>query len=204
MEILPLALTMMVGPQIITAIILVTAKNVVKPSLAYITGVATAALVGTSVFFAIGSIFNLQDNSSNEPSQTAIVIQTIIIGLLVIAALKTFINREKITLPKWMSELQSITPRRAFKVGLMLILFMPTDIAVMLTVGLNLASHSSTAVNFLPFWALTIFIAALPLITYLIFHKRAVKAMPKVRAWMESNSWVVSLAAYLVFIYLLW
>lgn len=203
-EILPLALTMMMGPQIITPIILVTAKKVISSSLAYILAVTLAAITGTLIFTFLAGMFGWSDPDSGEPSQLALTIQTVLIALLVFAAVKTYLGRKTAKLPKWMSSLQTATPKETFKIGLLLIFLMPTDIIAMLTVGINLASNSNGAIQLLPFIALTAFIASLPLLAYLLMGKRAKVAMPKVREWMEGNSWVVSIVAYFVFIGLIW
>lgn len=203
-EILPLALTMMVGPQIITAIILITAKGAVKLSLSFIAGVALAATVGTLFFAVLASLFNWTAAGSKEPSTVALWIQTGLIILLIGAAIKTYLNRAHSTLPKWMGSLQNATPRKAFTTALGLIGIMPTDLVAMATVGINLASHQEDKIRLVPFLLMTVFIAALPLIGYLIFRKRAAEVMPKVRQWMDDNSWVVSIAADLVFIFLIW
>jgi hypothetical protein len=49
----------------------------------------------------------------------------------------------------------------------------------------------------------TIFIAALPVLSYLLFHRRAVRAMPKVRDWMNTHSWLVNIIVYIIFILLI-
>ncbi len=203
-EILPLAFTMLAGPQIITAIILVTAKRAIKSSLAYILGVALAASFGIGIFYEIAKAFHLQLSTNSGPTTFEKTLQTIIIVLLFLAAFKTYFNRAKVTLPKWMGKLENATPGTAFKTALILILLMPSDLAIMFTVGLNRASHNSDPIEVLPFIALTTLITALPLLLYLIFRKEAVKVMPAVRAWIENNSWVVSCVAYLIFIILLW
>ena len=203
-EILPLAFTMMVGPQIITSIILVTAKNVVRPSLAYILGVAVASLSGTLAFSLLAQVFDWTVGGTNDPSPVALFLQTALILLLIFASIRTYMKRKTITLPKWMSKLQDPNSREMFKLGLLLILLMPSDLVIMATVGINLASNSGNQIALFPFIALTVLIAAMPLIFYLFFRKRAVKLMPKVREWMNGNSWVVSIAAYVIFIILLW
>lgn len=203
-QILPLAITMMAGPQIITSILLVTAKRVIAPSLAYIAAVALAATTGTLVFFGIANLFGLQESGTNNPSTFALTIQTLLVVLLIFLSLKTFLNRRTSELPSWMRGLQNTTPKKAFKVGLTLIFLMPSDLIIMSTVGINLASQSSNSVALLPFIALTTLIAALPLLAYLLFGEKAKKTMPKARTWMEHNSWVVSIIAYAIFIYLLW
>ena len=38
---------------------------------------------------------------------------------------------------------------------------------------------------------------------YLLFYRRAQRAMPKVRDWMNSNSWLVNIIVCIVFIFLI-
>jgi hypothetical protein len=49
----------------------------------------------------------------------------------------------------------------------------------------------------------TILIAALPVLSYLLFRRRAQQVMPKVRDWMNTNSWLVNIIVYVVFIFLI-
>jgi hypothetical protein len=202
-EILPLAFTMMVGPQIITSIVLATADKVVKPSLAYVAGIGLATTLGTVAFFGIATLFRLRNPSSHDPSHDAKVLQTILVLLLALLALWTWHKRATTQLPSWMGKLQTATPKTAFRTALLLIFLMPADLLIMSTVGINLASHQ-TRLPVVPFVGLTMLIAAAPLIAYLVFHRRAVVAMPKVRAWMDNHSWVIAIGAYAIFIALLW
>ena len=204
-EILVLAITMMAGPQIITAVLLITSKRAVAASLGFIAGIAFATLTGSAVFYSIAKLFSLSDPATSHPSHTALVIQSILVGLLIVLAIKKYIGRKTSVEPKWMASLVNASPKTAFKTALTLIYLMPGDIIMMSIVGINLASHSTKSYpHLMPFVALTTLIGSIPLLTFLIFHKRAVKAMPKIRAWLETNSWAVSVAVYLVFVYLLW
>jgi hypothetical protein len=54
-----------------------------------------------------------------------------------------------------------------------------------------------------PFVAATIFIAALPVLAFLLFRRRAQRVMLKVRDWMNINSWLVNIIVYIVFILLI-
>jgi len=38
---------------------------------------------------------------------------------------------------------------------------------------------------------------------YLLFHRRAVTAMPKLRDWMNANSWLVNIIVCAIFIVLI-
>ena len=67
----------------------------------------------------------------------------------------------------------SADPKQALKTGLLVILLMPSDIIIMLTVGVNLTQNNLGLVAALPFIGATVLIAALPLLLYLLFQRRA-------------------------------
>lgn len=198
---LPLAVTMMAGPQIMSAIIFVTAPRAVRVSVGFLIGVAVAATVGTAITWGIASLFDLGDPEDSGSSGN--VVQYVLVGLLVAAALKNWIRRESIQPPKWLGTLMSADPRKALKVGLLVILLMPSDILVMLTVGTNLAQTDAAFVSALPFIGATVLIAALPLLFLLLFHRRAVAAMPHVRDWMNTHSWLINIIVCGIFIVLI-
>jgi hypothetical protein len=86
---------------------------------------------------------------------------------------------------------------------LLVILLMPSDIIIMLTVGLNLEDSGSAFVDALPFIGATMLVAAAPLLGYILFHRRAQRAMPKLRDWMNANAWLVNVIVCGVFIVLI-
>jgi threonine/homoserine/homoserine lactone efflux protein len=204
-EILPLAVTMMAGPQIMSAIIFVTSDRAVPVSLAFVTGVAIAIVVGvaaaTGVASLLGDSASLGDDS--ETGSAGTIIQIALVALLIAAAIKNYVRRETVEPPKWLGKLQTADPKQAFRTGLLVILLMPSDVIIMLTVGLNLEHSGSSLSDALPFVAATVFIAALPLIGFLIFHRRARVAMPKLRDWMNANSWLVNIIVCVIFIVLI-
>src|SRR5215210_255758 len=199
--ILPLAITMMAGPQIMSAIIFVTASKPVKLSAAFLAAVAIAATVGVAIFLALGNNFSLGDPGGN--GSTGLIVQYVLVGLLVLLAIKNYVRRETIEPPKWLGTLQNAGPGTAFKTGLLLISLMPSDLIIMMTVGTNLAQYNSSILAALPFLAATVLVAALPVLFYLLFRRRAQRAMPKVRNWMNSNSWLVNIIVCGVFIALI-
>ena len=84
-----------------------------------------------------------------------------------------------------------------------MILLMPSDIVILLPVGANLEQSSSSFVEALPFIAATVLIAALPLLGYLLFHRQAIRAMPRLRDWMNGHSWLVNIGVCCIFIALI-
>ena len=205
LDVLPLAITMMVGPQIMSAIIFLTTPKPLKTSGAFDLGVAIATTVGVLIALALTSLLgngvSLGD-PSNEGS-TGSIIQYLLVGALVALAMRNYLGRETVEPPRWLGTLMSADPKQALKTGLLVILLMPSDIIIMLTVGVNLAQNNLGLVAALPFIGATVLVAALPLMLYLLFHRRAQRLMPKVRDWMSSNSWLVNIIACVVFIVLI-
>ncbi len=67
LDILPLAITMMAGPQIMSAIIFVTASKPVRISAAFLAGVTIATTVGLVVLLAVVSLLG-NSVSLGDPS----------------------------------------------------------------------------------------------------------------------------------------
>jgi hypothetical protein len=199
--ILPLAVTMMAGPQEMTAIIFVTHPNPVKVSLAFLAGVTAAMVLGTTIYYLLAGTIELGDPSSTGSSGT--IIQLVLAGLLALLALRTYRHRATIEPPKWLGGMMEASPTEALLMGFLLIFVMPTDIASMVTVGANLQQNDKSLISALPFWGLTLLIAALPILSYLLFRNRAKTAMPKVRDWMYANSWLVNIIVIGIFIVLI-
>jgi threonine/homoserine/homoserine lactone efflux protein len=201
LQILPLAITMMAGPQIMAAIIFVTAPKALRVSVPFLAGVAIATTVGVIITTTIASLLSLGDPSDSGSSGN--IIQYVLVGLLVALAIKNYVGRETAEPPRWLGALQSADVKRAFMTGLLVILLMPSDIIIMLTVGTNLAQNNAGLVAALPFIGATVLVAALPLLFFLLFHRRAQQFMPKVRDWMNTHSWLVNIIVCGVFIALI-
>jgi hypothetical protein len=205
LAVLPLAITMNAGPQIMSAIIFVTASKPLKLSAYFLAGVTIAVTVGVMVTFTLASVLG-DSISLGDPSNSGSVgniIQYLLVGLLVFLSIKNYIGRETIEPPRWLGALQNAKPRTAFSTGLLLLSVFPSDLIILVTVGTNLAQQGVSLLAAVPFIAATILIAALPVLSYLLFRSRAQQTMPKVRDWMNKNSWLVNIIIYVVFILLI-
>jgi Sap, sulfolipid-1-addressing protein len=129
LQILPLALIMVMGPQILTAIFLVTSHEPVKNSGAMLVGVVLAACLSLPIWFGLYDVLNIKPSSGSGPSTADYVVA----GLLALAGIHTFIGRHDASVPKWMAALQQAEPKRAFSLGFLLILLMPTDIVAVIS-----------------------------------------------------------------------
>ena len=205
LAVLPLAITMNAGPQIMSALIFVTASKPLKLSAYFITGVVIAVSVGVAVMFGLATVFgnSISLGDSSDAKSVGNIIQYLLVGLLVFASIRSYLTRATSEPPRWLGAMQNAKPRQAFLAGLLLLSVFPSDFVVLMTVGVNLAQSNSSLVAALPFVATTILIAAMPLISYLLFRRRAEVLMPKVRDWMKTNSWLVNIIVYIVFILLI-
>ena len=205
LAVLPLAITMNAGPQIMSAIIFVTASKPLKLSAYFMAGVAIAVTLGVTITYTLASVLG-SGVSLGDPSDsgsTGNILQYLLVGLLVFLSIKSYLGRETIEPPRWLGALQNAKPRTAFTTGLLLLSVFPSDLVILVTVGINLAQQDAPLLAAVPFIAATIFIAALPVLSYLLFRRRAQQAMPKVRDWMNTNSWLVNIIVYVVFILLI-
>jgi hypothetical protein len=205
LAVLPLAITMNAGPQIMSALIFVTAQKPLKLSAYFLAGVIIAVSVGVTVTFSLASVLGngLSLGDSSDSGSLGNIIQYVLVGLLVFASIRSYLTRATSEPPRWLGALQNAKPTTAFTTGLLLLSVFPSDLVVLMTVGVNLAQSNSSLLSALPFVVATILIAALPLLSYLLFRRRAERMMPKVRDWMNTNSWLVNIIVYIVFILLI-
>jgi len=131
------------------------------------------------------------------------LIQYLFVGLLVALAVKNYLRRETVEPPRWLGTPLSADWKRALMMGLLVIWLMPGDIIVMLTVATNLEHNDAGLVAALPVIVSTVLVAALPLLLYLLFHRRAQRLVPKVRDWMNTHSWLLNIITCGVFIALI-
>lgn len=196
---------MMAGPQIMSAIIFITALKPLRLSAAFIAGAAIGSTVGLIVTYTIATLLGntISLGDASDSGSIGHIIQYLLVGLLVFLAIKNVVRRETIEPPAWLGTLQNAKPRTAFWTGLLLLSVFPSDFIVLVTVGVNLVQNDASFLAAMPFLALTILIAALPALFYLLFHRRAQRMMPKVRTWMNTNSWLVNVIVYVIFIWLI-
>jgi hypothetical protein len=205
LAVLPLAITMNAGPQIMSALIFVTASKPLKLSAYFMAGVVIAVTAGVTITYTLASVLgnSVSLGDSSDSGSLGNIIQYVLVGLLVFLSIKSYVGRETSEPPRWLGALQNAKPTTAFTTGLLLLSVFPSDFVVLITVGVNLAQHNASLLGALPFVAATILIAALPVLFYLLFRHRAQRLMPKVRDWMNTNSWLVNIIVYVIFILLI-
>jgi cytochrome b561 len=194
LTVLPMAVVMSAGPQIVTATFLATSDSPRKNSMAFLSAVGAATTLGVTVFFLFGSsLGGGQDGGKSW-------LDWLIVALLVVLVVRVYWKRNETEPPKWMGKLERADARFASKIGFLLYIAMPTDLISMATVGAYLARQGEPWWHCLGFVTLTVLVAGLPLLALLLLGERAESSLPKIRNWMNDNAWVVNEGVLLFFL----
>ncbi|WP_117591230.1 GAP family protein [Haloprofundus halophilus] len=198
--VLPLAVVMVAGPQILSAIFLATSEQWRRNSAAFVLGASLSISLVVVVAYLLGSRVSGGGTLLGTGART--VLNVVVLALLVYVAFDTYRTRHVSEPPKWMGTLATATPRFSLKLGFLLLGFFPTDIVTSVTVGTFLAANGAPVTDAAGFVAVTLLLLALPSLSVLALGDRAETALPKIRDWMNDNSWVVSEAVLLLFVVL--
>lgn len=196
-KILPLAFVMVAGPQIISAFFFATSPDWKKISAAYVCGAAIsiALVVGASYLLRQGA------GEANESSGSGLsTTDYIVLALLLFALVHNYLKRNESEPPKWMGKLQSATPKTALVLGFLLLGFFPSDLVTSISVGGFLSEHGDSYWSALPFILFTLLLLSLPALAVGALGERANAVLPRIRDWMNQNSWIVSEVVIVFFI----
>lgn len=200
LTVLPLAFVMIAGPQIISAVFLATSESWAKNSLAYIGGAAISITAIYSATYFITQGAKGGDSSESASGGTGTTLDLIILGLLVFLAIRVYMGRHESEPPKWMGKLQTAHARFSFTLGFLLLGVFPTDIASSIAVGMKFAREGEDWALGLVWVGAVLFLLAIPALLVVLLGERAHVFLPKVRQWMNDNSWIVSEAVIALFI----
>jgi hypothetical protein len=190
-QILPLAFVMIAGPQIISAFFLATGEGWGKNSIAYVAGAGLSVTTVTTLAYLVarGSTSAAGSDHSGTVDR---VIEWVVLALVLFLIGRVYLTRHTSEPPKWMSKLQTATPKFAFLLGLALLGVFPTDIAGSTAAGLHVARHGDPWWQVLPFVGLTLLFLAGPSLTVVLLGRRAAVVLPKIRDWMNQDAWVIN------------
>jgi threonine/homoserine/homoserine lactone efflux protein len=184
-KIIPLAFVMIAGPQILSAIFLATSENWRRDSAAFVTGAAISVTTVVTLAFLLSTGASEQGASNNT-------LDIVIMVLLLAAGVHTFLARKTSKPPKWMGKLETAQPKLAFRLGFLLLGVFPTDILTSFAVGGSVARNGDPWWQVLPFVAMVLLFVGAPALLLVFLGERGQRLLPKVRDWMNDNSWIVS------------
>jgi threonine/homoserine/homoserine lactone efflux protein len=184
-KLIPMAFVMIAGPQILSAIFLATSENWRRNSAAFVTGAALSITTIVTLAFIFSTGASKQGASGNT-------LDIIFMVLLLGAGAHTYLTRKTSKPPKWMGKLETAQPKMSFRLGFLLLGIFPTDILTSIAVGGSVARHHDPWWQVLPFVFLTLLFLALPSLLLIFLGRRGQTLLPKIRDWMNDNSWIVS------------
>jgi threonine/homoserine/homoserine lactone efflux protein len=182
---IPLAFVMIAGPQILSAIFLATSENWRKNSAAFVLGAAISVTIVVTLGFILSTGASDQGASNNA-------LDIVIMVLLLAAGLHTYLTRKTSKPPKWMGKLETATPKLSFRLGFLLLGVFPTDILTSIAVGGSLSRNGDPWWHVLLFVLVVMLFVAAPALLLVFLGERGQRLLPKVRDWMNDNSWIVS------------
>jgi threonine/homoserine/homoserine lactone efflux protein len=188
-QILPMAFVMVAGPQIITSFFLATSHGWARNSLAYVGGAAISITTFVSATYLVAA--GAKSATTNDHTTNKALDWVILVFVLVLIV-RVYLTRKTSEPPKWMGKLQEAKPKFTFTLGLLLLGIFPTDILTSVTCGLHVARNDDPWWQCLPFVGLTLLLLGAPAIGVVLLGKRAGSVLPKIRDWMNTQSWVVS------------
>jgi threonine/homoserine/homoserine lactone efflux protein len=184
-KIIPLAFVMIAGPQILSAIFLATSQDWRRDSAAFVVGAGISVTTVVTLGFLLSTGASDQGASNNT-------LDIVIIALLLAAGAHTYLTRKTSKPPQWMGKLETAKPKLAFRLGFLLLGVFPTDILTSFAVGGSLARNGDPWWQVLPFVAVVMLFVAAPALLLVFLGERGQRLLPKVRDWMNENSWIVS------------
>jgi threonine/homoserine/homoserine lactone efflux protein len=185
LKLIPLSFVMIAGPQILSAIFLATSEKWRTNSAAFVAGAAISITTIVTLAFILST-------GASDKGASGNTLDIIFMVLLIAAGIHTFLTRKTSKPPKWMGELENAQPKRSFRLGFLLLGVFPTDILTSVAVGGSVARHGDSWWGVLPFVLLTLLFLAIPSLLLVLLGQRGQTLLPKVRDWMNNNSWIVS------------
>lgn len=191
LEVLPMVVVMVAGPQFLSALFLATSEGWRRNVAAYVAGAA----LSIPAVVAVGYVLGIGVGGGSGPVRDAVVLLA-----LALAMLHAYRTRADSEPPRWMGALESASPRFSFRLGFLLLGFFPTDVFAATAVGSYLAAGGAPLADAIPFVLLTLFVLALPGLALAVAGDRAEVALPAVRDWTTDHAWLVSEAVLGLFV----
>ncbi|ELZ00462.1 hypothetical protein C481_12469 [Natrialba asiatica DSM 12278] len=189
---------MIAGPQILSPIFLATSEQWRANSAAYVLGASLSISLVVVIAYLFGNRFGAGGGLLGASAKQLLYV--LVLVFLLYAAVDTYRKRNVSKPPAWMGKLTNATPQLSLKLGFLLLGVFPTDIVTSVSVGTYLAANGDPVTDAAGFVLLTLFILAVPSLSVSLLGERAEAALPRVRNWMNENSWVISEAVILLFV----
>jgi len=199
-DVLPSALGVAISPvPIIAVILMLLAPHARAASVAYLFGWVVGI---TAVVVVVTLVVDPVDSSEpDDPSNFSAVLQLVLGVLFLLLAARSWRNRPRAgaepAMPSWMGAIASITPLKAFGLGLLLSAVNPKNLALGIAGGSAIGSDAddvtTAVVGVVVFVVIASSSIAVPVIGYLVAEQRMRGPLDELRQWLGiHNSAVMS------------
>ncbi|MEV4821643.1 GAP family protein [Micromonospora sp. NPDC049274] len=195
LTVLPLAVVMVAGTQLVVAVFLASSDRPRAASLGFLAGAGLVVAAGVTVSWLLTRLLGgLATDASEAASRIdrGPAIDLVVLALLVSLALVVWLRRNRSGPPRWLGSVSHAGPRWAARTGALLFVVTPTDDLTMATVGATVARHNLPWWHLVPFVLLTVLLLAVPLLALVLLGEKAARVLSRMREWAEGHSWIVN------------
>ncbi|MEW1584026.1 GAP family protein [Micromonospora vinacea] len=195
LTVLPLAVVMVAGTQLVVAVFLASSDRPRAASLGFLAGAGLVVAAGVTVAWLLtrlvgGAVADARAVAGKVDRGPAI--DLVVLALLVILAVLIWVRRHRSGPPRWLGGIEHAGPPQALRLGALLFVATPTDDLTMATVGASVARHDLPWWHLVPFVVVTVLLLALPLLALLLLGGRAARVLTRMREWAEGHAWIVN------------
>ena len=193
-ELLPLAVAIAISiTTIITTILMLLSPKAKRRTVGLLVGCVVGVGGAVALFALLAGLLPTQDSGG---SRVAAVINMVVGVLLVVLALRQWRVRpargDQAELPRWMTEVDSMTPTKALVLGVLLSAVVPKNLLLALSAGVIVSeaglSVGKASVVIVVFTVLATSTVAVPVVAHLVAPARMHGPFQRLREWLVENN----------------
>ena len=206
-DLLPIAVAMAITPgRLLALILLFGTERAILASAAFIGGMASNMLIEGLAFaliFSLTGVFAAEEGAG-PPAIMAMLLVVMGILMLVAAAKVIFQSEDEDKAPpKWLAEIESFSPGKAYKLGLSWLFVSPKQWIFTLTaVGFIFAANLEPVIslaNYLLFILIALTLFFLLILIYIVLGERSQDFMAGLFKWLKKNAQSILIVVLVVF-----
>jgi threonine/homoserine/homoserine lactone efflux protein len=205
-DLLPLAVGVAVSPvPIIAVILMLLAPRAGAASAGFGVGWVLGIVVATTVVLVIANGADA-GGTSEEPSTASSWIKLVLGLLLLLVGAREWRGRPKgnepVSLPKWMTAIDSVTPVKALGLGFLLAAVNPKNLLMCIAAGVTIAGGGldtgQQVITVAVFVVLSASTVLVPVIGYALARQRLQQPLDELKVWLQQNNVTVMAVLLLV------
>jgi hypothetical protein len=194
-ELLPLAVAIAISiTTMITTVLMLLSPKAKSRTVGLLVGCVVGVGGAVALFALLAGLLPTKDSGGS--SLVAAVINMVVGVLLVVLALRQWRGRhargDRVGLPKWVAEVDSMMPSKALVLGLLLSAVVPKNLLLALSAGVIVREAGLTvgeaSVVIVGFTAIATSTVAIPVVAHLVAPARMRGPFESLREWLVENN----------------